>query len=56
MEIVYDIQGDYGFGWEHVDCVSADTLTKARELARAAKQTYEVNEPDIRFRIRRDNG
>jgi len=43
----YDIEGDYGFGWEMVTCEA--TFAEARERVRE----YRDNEPGIRFRIHR---
>ena len=43
----YEIQGDYGYGWEpvHVE----DTLDEARATA----SLYRENETKYRFRVRR---
>lgn len=43
----YEIQGNYGHGWE---CVTAEE-TRADALAQLA--TYRENEPGTPFRIRR---
>lgn len=44
----YDIEGNYGQGWEAV------TAENTRAEALATKRTYEENEPGIPFRIRRE--
>lgn len=45
--VSYDIQGDYGQGFETV--TSEDSWRSAREQ----KRTYDENEPNIRHRVRR---
>lgn len=42
----YDIEGDYGSGWELVTC--EETYADAREMVRL----YRREEPGYRFRIR----
>lgn len=42
----YDIEGNYGQGWEAV------TAEETKAEALATKRTYEENEPGIPFRIR----
>ena len=45
--VEYEIQGDYGYGWEPV--AVEDTLDEARETAKL----YRENETKYAFRIRR---
>jgi len=47
MATEYEIQGNYGHGWE---CVTTEaTLREAREQ----KRTYDTEEPDYPHRIKR---
>lgn len=43
----YDIEGNYGCGWELVTC--EETLPEAREMLRC----YNENEPGVPHRIKR---
>jgi DNA polymerase IIIc chi subunit len=43
----FDIEGDYGQGFEIVTCETT------KQLARDAIKTYRANEPGIAFRIRK---
>lgn len=43
----YDIQQNYGYGWESVDC--HDT----RKEAKAALKVYRENQPNISARIKK---
>ena len=44
--IEYDIEGNYGYGWELVTC--EDTLSEAKQRV----EEYRDNEPGISFRIK----
>lgn len=46
-DIYYDIQGDYGHGWETV--TSEDNLKDARQTIK----DYRENEPGIPFKLKR---
>jgi hypothetical protein len=47
MQYEYDVQGNYGHGWETVTCEP----TRKEALERIAE--YRANEPGVAFRIRR---
>jgi len=47
MQYVYEVQGNYGLGWEEV-CTEG-TETEAWEQL----EIYEANEPGIQFRVER---
>ena len=42
----YEIQGNYGYGW---DCLTTEATM---EEARAQKQCYDENEPNVPHRIK----